>query len=109
MKEQVEVGQRIRELRQAHGMTQEVAAERAKINPKYLGAIERGEINVTLATMVRLAKALGVSPSDFLIPGAGQPSGDEKSAVKRLVESLLDHAEPEKARRLRLFLEQVFR
>ncbi|MBQ4114661.1 helix-turn-helix transcriptional regulator [bacterium] len=42
-------------------MTQEDLAELVKINSKHLGAIERGEVNLRVLTLVSLAKALDIS------------------------------------------------
>ena len=55
-----ELGTRIRQLRKIKGWTQEVLAEKAGMDYKYLGAIERGEKNLTLANVEKIAKGLGV-------------------------------------------------
>lgn len=55
-----ELGARIRQLRKIKGWTQEVLAEKADMDYKYLGAIERGEKNLTLTNIERIAKGLGV-------------------------------------------------
>lgn len=53
-------GKRIRQLRQQKGWTQEQLAERTGRHWTYIGGIERGERNVTLAVISDLAHALGV-------------------------------------------------
>jgi transcriptional regulator with XRE-family HTH domain len=58
-------GKRIRELREAIGASQESLAARAGIHRTYMGAVERGERNVSLRNIVRLAVALGVHPRDL--------------------------------------------
>lgn len=55
-----ELGVRIRQLRKIKGWTQEVLAEKADMDYKYLGAIERGEKNLTLANVEKIAKGLAV-------------------------------------------------
>ena len=50
----------IRRLREAHDWTQETAAEHCEIAPRMLQAIEAGEVNATLVTIVRLATGFGV-------------------------------------------------
>ncbi|WP_263079894.1 helix-turn-helix transcriptional regulator [Endozoicomonas sp. Mp262] len=60
-----EFGVRLRELRQEQLMTQEELAHRAGLNRTYIGDIERGEKNITLISMTKLAKALGVKIRDF--------------------------------------------
>lgn len=54
------LGRRIRELRSKHGWTQEQFAEFCGVHRTYLGHVERGEKNVSLSTVSRLATALGV-------------------------------------------------
>jgi len=54
------LGRRIRELRSKHGWTQEQFAEFCGVHRTYLGHVERGEKNVSLSTVLRVANALGV-------------------------------------------------
>jgi transcriptional regulator with XRE-family HTH domain len=58
-------GERIRELRQAKGLSQEELAFRAKVHRTYLGGIERGERNLALKNIVAIAKALDISLSEL--------------------------------------------
>jgi len=101
------VGRRIRELRKARGLTQEGVAEAASINPKYFGAIERGEVNLSLSTLDRIAKALNVQPAALLEVEALAVA--DRQVVTQLVHEVLQHADDEKVERLKVFLERVFR
>lgn len=56
-------GKRVREHRTAAGMSQEKLGERTGLHATYLSDVERGHRNVTLYTIVRIAKALGVNPA----------------------------------------------
>jgi len=47
-------------------LSQEALAELADLDRTYVGGVERGERNVALLNIVRLAKALGISPSVLL-------------------------------------------
>jgi len=60
------IGRRIRELRKARGLTIERLAELAHIGEKYLGDIERGKENPTVATIEKLARALEVQMHQIL-------------------------------------------
>ena len=62
---QKEFGNRLREIRQEQCLTQEELAHRAGLNRTYIGDIERGEKNLTLVSMEKLTKALGVKLRDF--------------------------------------------
>jgi transcriptional regulator with XRE-family HTH domain len=59
-----------RSLRRERGLAQEAFAARAGIDRSYYGAIERGEFNVTLDTIVKIAHALDV-PVAALLERAG--------------------------------------
>ncbi|KKD39925.1 helix-turn-helix domain-containing protein [Limnoraphis robusta] len=60
------LGSNIRQLRIKQGLSQEQLAEKADLHRTYVGAIERGERNVSLDNIVALAHALGVSASKLL-------------------------------------------
>lgn len=57
----------LRALRLARGWSQEKMAEKCGLHRTYVGAIERGERNVTLETLNTLALALGVSAAELII------------------------------------------
>ncbi|MFD2881081.1 helix-turn-helix domain-containing protein [Paenibacillus rhizoplanae] len=52
------VSQRIRYLRKSANLTQEQLSELLDIDRSYIGKIERGEVNVSLDTLERIAVAL---------------------------------------------------
>ena len=54
------LGKRIRSLRKSKGLTQQELGERADINHKFLGEIERGRQNATVGTLVKIADALSI-------------------------------------------------
>ena len=56
----------MRRARQMRGLTQEQVALEAKIDLTYMGGIERGRRNPTVAVLARIAEALGVEPADLL-------------------------------------------
>ena len=63
---QATLGATIRELRAGLGISQEVLAEYCDLHRTYVGGIERGERNVSLENIVRVARALKVTPSKLL-------------------------------------------
>ena len=72
-----ELGKRIRQLRQAQPdkLTQEDLAEEADISVSFLSMIERGERAPHLDTLVRLARALGVTLGELFTMADDEPKG----------------------------------
>lgn len=62
----IRLGQAVRELRSAAGYSQEGFAARIKVHRTFMGTIERGKTNVSLETLERLAKGLGMSVWELL-------------------------------------------
>lgn len=59
-------GKRLAELRKAKGWSQEALALESGIARSYLGGVERGQRNIALVNICRLAEALEVSPAELL-------------------------------------------
>jgi transcriptional regulator with XRE-family HTH domain len=61
-----EIGHRLRERREALGWTQAELARRCRLHRAYIGFMERGERNVSLINLRRIAKVLRLRLSDLL-------------------------------------------
>ncbi len=59
-------GRRLRALRMERGLSQEALSFEAELDRSYVGQVERGECNISLQNMAKLARALGVKLSDLL-------------------------------------------
>jgi transcriptional regulator with XRE-family HTH domain len=55
----------VRSLREDRGYSQEQLAERAGLHRNYVGGVERGERNIALENIVKLARALSVRTQDL--------------------------------------------
>ena len=62
-----QIGERIRALRDTKGWFQKDLAKAARLPIRTIGRIERGEVDVRLSTLNRIAKALG-EPLKNLLP-----------------------------------------
>lgn len=60
------VGNRVKELRISRNYSQEVFADKIGIHRTYMGAIERGEKNITLVTAKKIAEGLEITISELL-------------------------------------------
>ena len=59
-------GEKLRRVRTQKKVSQEVLAEKSGLTRSYIGRIDRGKINVSLATLYKLADALEVTPAELL-------------------------------------------
>lgn len=63
----VRFGVRVRALRKAKGLNQEELAYRCELDRTYIGGVERGERNVSLLNICKIAEALNAHPSELFI------------------------------------------
>lgn len=61
----VRYGNAVRKRRQELGISQEQLADRAGIHRTYVGDVERGERNLSLTNIERIARALEITVSDL--------------------------------------------
>ncbi len=62
----VKLGGNLRKAREARGWSQEELAFKCGVHRTYVGGVERAEYNVTVLTLLRLTKALGISLQDAI-------------------------------------------
>jgi transcriptional regulator with XRE-family HTH domain len=62
------VGENVKRIRLARGLTQEQFAEQSGFSQQYLSTLERGHRNPSIVTLYELATALGVSHVELVRP-----------------------------------------
>ncbi|HEX4484560.1 MAG TPA: helix-turn-helix transcriptional regulator [Solirubrobacteraceae bacterium] len=62
------LGENLRAYRESKGISQEAFAQKLEIHRTYLGGIERGERNLTLKVVERLAARVKLDPLELLSP-----------------------------------------
>jgi transcriptional regulator with XRE-family HTH domain len=63
------LGKTIREIRKMKDLTQEALGEKANLSYKFIGEVERGKVNVSLDSLVRISQALKVQVGDLFRKG----------------------------------------
>jgi transcriptional regulator with XRE-family HTH domain len=66
------LGRNLRTYREARGLSQEAFAEMLGVHRTYIGGIERGERNLTLRSVERIARCIGEEPLHLLRPAERQ-------------------------------------
>lgn len=89
-------GNRVREGRLALGISQEKLAERSSLHWSYIGQVERGQNNLTLHNILKIAEVLDVDPAD-LVRGL-RPPDDVIKPPRRLPSAKGRLPAPERAR-----------
>lgn len=60
------LGNRIRKIRNENGLSQEKLAFECELDRTYIGSVERGERNIAIINLRKIAKALKIKVSDLL-------------------------------------------
>src|SRR5919198_4421465 len=68
---EVDVGERLRELRRFRRCTLKTIADRSRLSESFLSQVERGQSAASIASLRRIAGALGVSMADLFEPDGG--------------------------------------
>jgi transcriptional regulator with XRE-family HTH domain len=79
---QKQVGERVRVLREKKGISQEALASTCNLHRTYIGLIERGERNLSLTTVERIAEGLGVQVSELFAGVETTPKEPPRTAGK---------------------------
>lgn len=59
-------GERVRARREALGLSQERLAENTRLHWSYIGRVERGQNNLTLQSILRVAEVLDIDPGELV-------------------------------------------
>lgn len=79
------VGSRLKEARKKAGLTQQEVATRAGVGQSHINELERGNTNITIKTLCRMADRLGVDVRELLPEGPSLPP--TKAGIERLAEA----------------------
>jgi len=61
------LGRAVRRLRRGAGYSQESFADKCGVHRTYMGSVERGETNISLDNLERIAKALSLTTGQLLL------------------------------------------
>jgi transcriptional regulator with XRE-family HTH domain len=81
--EHVAFGQAVRKFRLEQGLSQEELGYAADLHRNYIGGVERGELNASLASINKLANGLRVKPSQLLAAAEYQQAAERRRSRTR--------------------------
>lgn len=93
------LGNRIRFLRKVKGLSQEQLGELSGLHTNYIGQVERGEKNVTVESLEKIAKGLDVTLEDLFQHIDPSPQADE---LRQLIDLLAERSTQDRALALKL-------
>ncbi|WP_010492980.1 helix-turn-helix domain-containing protein [Paenibacillus elgii] len=103
------IGARIRDLRKERGMSQESLGEKGGFHYSYIGQIERGEKNIALLNLVKIATALEVSVTQlFSYVDEEEKYTDSESDLVEIVK-MLREKKPQQVRMVRNVVREMFK
>ena len=103
-----EFGWKLRELRKMKGLTQEKLGERSDLHWKFIGEVERGDSDIKLGNIARIAKGLEMELGEFFeycFPKAARSKEEEE--VVGLLMKLAGNEDNKKIQKLKIFIEDI--
>ena len=101
-----QLGRRIRQLRKTWDWTQDELAERAGLDTKYVGAVERGERNLSIDNVEKISDGLGVEAAQLFLFAADADVSDDHLSEAR-IRDLLDNSDGDQKRLMMRVLRDI--
>lgn len=79
----VRIGRKVKQLRLLRGLSQEKLAELVGNQYKHIGQVERGEVNVGIDILAKIAANLGVDVSELMRPSPGEATGQRLYTIEQ--------------------------
>ncbi|MEW6608162.1 MAG: helix-turn-helix transcriptional regulator [bacterium] len=99
----------MRSLRKTQKFTQESLSEKVEITPKYLGQIERAEVNPTITILKKIAHALGITLSELFSFSNSDIFLTRKELLSSKIISFVNNLNEERIGFLEEIIENIFK
>lgn len=97
----------VRDLRKAQGLSQEELAEKADLHYTYIGGVERGERNLSLKSIERIAFALKIDIRELFMPHPPQKADAESNKIVGDIHNILSSKEITTLRLIRQLVKDI--
>lgn len=103
-----QLGSRIKALREEKGWRQVNVQEKTGFSSRYIGRIERGGVNLTLSTLLRICEIFEVGlPQMFSFMDTEKETSSKREKLIVMLNSVLQTDDPEDLRKLRVFINEI--
>ena len=92
---QKDFGKKVKQLRKLANFTQEQLAAKVKMDYKYLGAIERGEKNLTIENIKKISIGFNIEPYQLFL-FSNKIAKDEEGVAEDKIKDILENITKEK-------------
>lgn len=107
MKNNYDLGKRLRQLRTQRGMSQEQVANNAEITPAYYGQVERGIKNISVRRLEKICDALDVSLGEVFADSIPEKEKEQDEISNQILFQLHGRSDYEKQSILKI-IKQIF-
>lgn len=102
------VGAKIRDFRKEKGISQEELGERAGFHFSYIGGVERGERNLSLTNIAKIADCLDVDLYKlFSYVSINKEVSEKEKSIRDVLTNLIDK-EPKEIHMINNIIEEIF-
>jgi len=103
-----QIGRRIKALRENKGWRQEDVQDKTGFSSRYLGRIERGSVNLTLDTLLRLCEIFELELNElFRFVDSQKETSLQREQLIVKVNAALRSDDPERLRKLKVFIDEI--
>ena len=78
------IGEKIRNLRNLNGLTQQELADRTELTKGFISQLERGQVSASVVTLFDLIECLGSTPAEFFRQETELAPADVKTVIQRM-------------------------
>ena len=86
------IGRKVRQLRRSYGLTQEQLARLVGNQQKHIGQVERGQVNVSIDVLARIAERLSVDVSELVRPATSDEIDADSYVIPRQLLNQIEEA-----------------
>ena len=105
--DKIKVGQRLRDIRQSLGLTQEQVGNKIDRAPRFIMRMENGKVGMSIETMLALCTVYAITPDALLIGADQQTLGNNAAYIAQAIDACPPEKQESAVKLLELFLKAI--